>query len=448
MEQKKPMDGSYLAIFILAIVFAIGTLFTKAAFGTVFWCFVAYQMHKRNNQLLSSVFKFITWFEIAIGAIALLFFASNTSMNGGWIFSMLILIGGIAAVMFALHIYFRNIALKESLIANDGSAVSSTSPIKTETSSTQAFTTNTQPTVDGDSCSSDSEAWETAYKEAEGEGRVIAVWAKCFADANGDEQRCKAQYIKQRAAEIISQRTQYYIAQENERIERENKERNAIERAKEEAAILERKRFQQQLADEAKDNPATFKALLFVPLILFAVFGLTFWIVGKAEDPNLSNERFEAKPSNSEVSSETRKIAEQSKSGAYPSYYASITNPKSSSEFVDNGGNANLTQLSQPDIDSLEAANRWWVNASGDQISIYTKNQTKSAIKQMLFDVSDAACNEDGKHYLLALELSKEIPPNTEAVIGGKLPFRFFRYVPSNKKNCGLIVRAYGTLPK
>ena len=331
MEQKKPMDGSYLAIFIIAIVFAIGTLFTKAAFGTVFWCFVAYQMHKRNNQLLSSAFKFMAWFEIAIGMIALLFFASDTSMNGGWVFAMLILIGGIAVVMFALHIYFKNIALKGSLAANDGSTVSSTSSIKTEMASTPAFTTNTQPTLENNSCASDSEAWEIAYTEAEGEGRVIAVWAKCFADANGDEQKCKAQYIKQRATEIISQRTQQFIALEKERIEHENKERNAIDRAKEEAAALERKRFQQQLADEAKDNSATFKALLFVPLILFAVFGLTFWIVGKAEDPNLSNERFEVTVLNREVSGETRKIAEQANVGAYPRYYATITNPKSSS---------------------------------------------------------------------------------------------------------------------
>jgi hypothetical protein len=46
------------------------------------------------------------------------------------------------------------------------------------------------------------EDWEGALTEFDGDKRVNGLWAKIFADNNGDENKSKAQYIKIRASEI------------------------------------------------------------------------------------------------------------------------------------------------------------------------------------------------------------------------------------------------------
>ena len=50
------------------------------------------------------------------------------------------------------------------------------------------------------------EDWEKALNEYENENRIKGLWAKLFADNNGDENIVKAQYIKFRAVEIAAAR--------------------------------------------------------------------------------------------------------------------------------------------------------------------------------------------------------------------------------------------------
>jgi hypothetical protein len=50
------------------------------------------------------------------------------------------------------------------------------------------------------------EDWEKSLNEYESENRIKGLWAKLFADNNGDENIVKAQYIKFRAAEIAAVR--------------------------------------------------------------------------------------------------------------------------------------------------------------------------------------------------------------------------------------------------
>lgn len=44
--------------------------------------------------------------------------------------------------------------------------------------------------------------WDDALKEFESSNRVGSLWAKCFSDANGDENKAKALYIKLRVAQM------------------------------------------------------------------------------------------------------------------------------------------------------------------------------------------------------------------------------------------------------
>jgi len=52
----------------------------------------------------------------------------------------------------------------------------------------------------------DEENWEQALNEFEGKDRRLGVWAKCFAQSEGDEVRAKAEYLKIRAAEFAMTR--------------------------------------------------------------------------------------------------------------------------------------------------------------------------------------------------------------------------------------------------
>lgn len=42
------------------------------------------------------------------------------------------------------------------------------------------------------------EAWASALAEAESEGRDAGLWARCFAETDGDESKAKAAYVKAR----------------------------------------------------------------------------------------------------------------------------------------------------------------------------------------------------------------------------------------------------------
>lgn len=49
---------------------------------------------------------------------------------------------------------------------------------------------------------SDEKLWEIALEELEGDLRKKGLWAKCFSDSGGDENKAKASYLKMRVAEL------------------------------------------------------------------------------------------------------------------------------------------------------------------------------------------------------------------------------------------------------
>lgn len=46
--------------------------------------------------------------------------------------------------------------------------------------------------------------WQRAYEESEGESRDVTLWAKCLVSANGDTDKTKAAYIKQRVNDLAT----------------------------------------------------------------------------------------------------------------------------------------------------------------------------------------------------------------------------------------------------
>jgi hypothetical protein len=116
---KSPMTDSYKAVFVFAIVMSFVTLFAggKGGIGTLFWGYVAWMMHKRNNTGLVSVFKLCLWL-VALSFFLGFVLLSNGTFEEKWFgysaqgYYLTIVIVG--AIDFALLKYFENQELLSS----------------------------------------------------------------------------------------------------------------------------------------------------------------------------------------------------------------------------------------------------------------------------------------------------------------------------------------------
>lgn len=104
-----------------------------------------------------------------------------------------------------VRVTFENCVLeRDSIIAGDESKSAQTMPMQQVAA---AFSiepamgpNQTSDIVIKSNLTSRESEWEAALIEFEGDGRKKGLWAKCFANADGDESRAKAMYLRERAA--------------------------------------------------------------------------------------------------------------------------------------------------------------------------------------------------------------------------------------------------------
>ena len=183
-DLKPPMSGSYKGIFAFAICMAFLSLLggSKGGLGTLLWCYTAWLMYKRNNISLSVLFKMVFWFDVIAGAIGFSIIAINQDNNLiGYSLTAYALLILIAALLFFLLMKFFNAQLTKPLsngAKSDG--IENLAPIKKPTIASQ----NTDL------------IWESISKEFNTSSRKEGLWAKCFVEADGDENKAKLQYLK------------------------------------------------------------------------------------------------------------------------------------------------------------------------------------------------------------------------------------------------------------
>jgi Protein of unknown function (DUF2569) len=122
-----------------------------------------------------------------------------------WIFSC-------AVWVSYLNISRRVRVTFENLVIESDSILSRNEPRPTESipgppaavASTRVTTQSKpiRPTLPESSSLRSDAHWEAALLEFESDSRRKGLWAKCFANANGDESRAKAMYLMERAGEI------------------------------------------------------------------------------------------------------------------------------------------------------------------------------------------------------------------------------------------------------
>ena len=123
------------------------------------------------------------------------------------------------------------------------------SKLKSQTSNSAAMGANSIEPADEDAL------YEQAFKELEGDERVIAAWSRAFAEAAGDEQKAKALYIQSRVVTLKQELLDQFEA-----------DRWEAERAAKEGADQETREEAQRLArEEAEEKKAKLIQRGFVP---------------------------------------------------------------------------------------------------------------------------------------------------------------------------------------
>ena len=181
---KPKMSASYKAVFALSIIMIFvgmlggaGSGSKGAGGGAVFvWGYTVWLMYKRDNKGLVSLYRLFLWWQgiaVAIVVAFSIFDASFLSMSGFARFSVtgLLILGAVLmSISYGLLTYFRHQLLKP--YAGEGAAI-----------------------VDIEILD---KFWEQASLELQN-SKNEAVWAKAFANSEGDDAKTRAMYIKLRA---------------------------------------------------------------------------------------------------------------------------------------------------------------------------------------------------------------------------------------------------------
>lgn len=179
---KTSMSTSYKAVFILSILMIFVVIIGGAmsgsksvGFGIWYGGYTAWKMYKRDNDSLVSLQKIMLWFQavaFSIGLAVLLFSDSDVKRYVDITPLGLIIVAAISmGITYFLYIFF----------------------IKQKSAPTSVATLS--------SSSIEDRFWEQASRELESE-RHEATWARAMANAEGDDAKTKALYIKLRASDL------------------------------------------------------------------------------------------------------------------------------------------------------------------------------------------------------------------------------------------------------
>ena len=197
---KEPMSAAYRAVFILSIFMMLGVFLgsvleqSKAGgFGVWVWGYTAWLMTKRRNSELATLFKFLMWRSVVgLAACALIFLNSADRSTGG---------NAVGVVVAALSLLLC-IAIEYGLFTFFKKQVNAaTVPIQTLPSLSPA---SSPPNHLNRTVSATNANFAQALSELDGGNQDKGLWARCYADADGDDSRAKAAYLKHRATELAN----------------------------------------------------------------------------------------------------------------------------------------------------------------------------------------------------------------------------------------------------
>ncbi|MBU3588520.1 hypothetical protein [Polynucleobacter sp. 80A-SIGWE] len=436
---KQPMSGSYKAVFAFAIFMMFVLLLggSKGGAGVLLWGYTAWLMYKRNNQSLVSLYKVLLWFEVIVGGIGLVVLAFNED-DGATIFAYA------ALILLAIAISFGLLKFFESQIA-----VSATKTSNNLYSNTSAVTASSQKTiVDSD------DAWEMALNEFNSANRNEGLWAKCFANNHGDENKAKADYLKEvvaRASVPAALLVQSKEVIHTESLRPLSVDLNDVSKNEEATRFSKEKKTGNDVNDEfssAANHDKSNETIKYIVFIVTLLLIVTLIFIGIRSFENKSSYSSE-KPiptfsgqNKSSYADRRSYTMEKIKEGSLIVYPAKVELFNDVSKIYALPWNAYSKALSTPQIEIMENNNLWWIEKNNIFIRLYNPNNRP--ITSAIFSLKHGKCaiKEGEKIYLLLGLNDTPLPVNGVRIYKGELPFEYKKFY-GESLNCGDIVGGF-----
>ncbi len=199
------MSTSYKLVFGFSFFMMILCLLggSKGGVGALVWGYVLWLMHKRDNKGLEYIFILITWFAGIGGLIGLIFILKegNENLLNLALFEFLLLISLSLAITISLKKFFKiqyainKQGISERRIHGTSKLAANSETIALEPVLTPSINSKTADT-------GELKLWEEVLREFQSIERKEGLWAKCFAESGGDENKAKAMYLTARYDEI------------------------------------------------------------------------------------------------------------------------------------------------------------------------------------------------------------------------------------------------------
>lgn len=269
------------------------------------------------------------------------------------------------------------------------------------------------------------ELWANALNEVDGKSRNTGLWARCFAQSDGDESTAKAQYIKLRFAMM------YEDAVADAKLA---SPQDSAEVGSQKTIGLDELQHEKNYGPVKETSDGSI--WISVGVAVAVVCALLLWLAMLGQQPKRSQPQATLQPD--WVKNQSKAI-DDVRSGTLVVGDVRVTNPATESEFL-NPYRTKYVVLSQKQSHLLEKSQSWWV--SGNELSIKITNPFSAPVAKLLLVLKDNACDAQASHqYLLGLELNKSLPPGATSVYKGTIPFDYLTVIGRGQR-CAVITNA------
>lgn len=216
-EKRVGIIALAVAMFIVTVISAQVTG-QKSSFYYWVWVMVGYYGYKGNLSSIKTLMYFLMWFNFIV-ACGLVLFLNNYDK---W--ELIISVGVMMIPKFLLYGYCKeqleqnsikennskydslvqsNSFEKENSIPSSNTSFTGRIAVKNNVLEDKKNTVLLKGKVEMEK--NDEEFWERALNEYEGSDRKKGLWAKLFAEHNGDDQKIKIQYLKIRVEQLTQE---------------------------------------------------------------------------------------------------------------------------------------------------------------------------------------------------------------------------------------------------
>ncbi len=228
-------NRSRWGVVALAIAMLVVTMVSASinghqnSFYYAVWFFVGWYGYKGNLEQIRDWMKYLIWLNVGVVLLVLMFFEEQTVgsvIRGGNKQSMLVGVLVMLVPKIFLYLWCKEEIDKQKSISEKQTS-NSLILVKQEQKKKNTdfnFELKTDPIKLKEM--DEEKIWEQAYLEFESQNRKIGLWAKLFAQYDGNEIIAKSEYLKHRVKELIDEMQKIKL-HENEK-NKSNKEVNLL----------------------------------------------------------------------------------------------------------------------------------------------------------------------------------------------------------------------------